>query len=67
VIVKSGIKTWTMLSGLVLALVLVTGCNSGDEPAATGGGAPAPAVAPATKAPDAKAPMTPPASKPDEK
>ena len=59
---RFGIKTWTMLSGLVLALVLVTGCNSGDEPAA-GGGATTPSAAPGAP----KAPTTPPDSKPEEK
>jgi len=29
---KSGIKTWTMLSSFVLALVFVAGCNSEETP-----------------------------------
>jgi hypothetical protein len=32
VTIKFGIKAWTMLSSLVLALVVVAGCQS-DEPA----------------------------------
>jgi hypothetical protein len=67
VIVKSGLRTWTMLAGVVLSLVLVAGCNSEETPPAPAGGAPAAAPAPPpTKAPEAKTPM-PPAGKPEEK
>jgi hypothetical protein len=63
---KSGIKTWTMLSSLVLGLVFVTGCNSDDTsatdsaPKAGGGGA-------AVKPSDAKPGPGPAPTKPDDK
>jgi len=64
--VKSGIKTWTMLSSLVLALVCVNGCNSEETPPET---TPKPGVSatPPGKPAEPAKPVTPPASKPDEK
>jgi hypothetical protein len=66
--VKSGIKTWTMLSSLVLALVCVSGCNSDDttttdSTAPKGGGVSAPAKPTDTK-PAGGAPAP---TKPDDK
>ncbi|MFI5460847.1 MAG: hypothetical protein ACHRXM_36010 [Isosphaerales bacterium] len=62
---KSGIKTWTMLSSLVLALAFVTGCNTEETPPES---TPKPAVtAPSTVKPADAKPVTPAPSKPDEK
>jgi hypothetical protein len=51
--VKSGIKTWTMLSSLVLAVVFVTGCNSDDT---TTEGTAKPGVTAPSKPADTKPP-----------
>ena len=62
---KSGIKTWTMLSSFVLALVFMTGCNSEETTDTTTPkpGATAPTVKPTeTKPTTGTAP-----TKPDEK
>jgi len=69
--VKSGIKTWTMLSSLVLALVFVSGCNSEDTTSETKapatGGAAAPAKPGGMDKPGGGDMAKPPApSKPDE-
>jgi hypothetical protein len=66
VTIRFGIKAWTMLSSLVLALVVVAGCQS-DEPAAPPA---SPAGTAAVKPADKPATGTPPATtapKPDDK
>ena len=62
--VKFGIKTWTMLSSLVLALVFVTGCNSEETPPETRRRQPGAAAVPAAKPATEAKPATPPAPKP---
>jgi len=66
VIVKSGLKTWTMLASLVLAIVFVNGCNS-EEPAADSGAPKSPSVsAPPVIKPDAAKPAMTPTPAPSE-
>jgi hypothetical protein len=67
--VKSGLKTWTMLSGLVLGLAFVTGCNSEETPAPTTGGGATPGVnaSPPPKTAGETAKPTTPTAKPEEK
>jgi hypothetical protein len=65
VTVKFGIKALSMLSGLALALVIVTGCTE-DTPPDTKPTTTAPSAGPGPKAPD-KAPAAAPApTKPEE-